>query len=217
MDVKIILFNNMIYGLTKGQYSPTSTVGTVSPSTPYGSVDQPLSPLSLALGAEAGFVARTSDNDVKHMTEVFAAAAAHKGTALVEVLQNCVIFADKVHDPYYGRKVKQENLLYLQHGEPMRYGRDLEKGIVLNGLKLEAKDAPADSEVLVHDSKDTDGTLPFMLSRLGHPAHPVPVGVFRDIERPLFHSAARAQIDKARAKSPPDLGKLFNSGSTWTV
>ncbi len=217
VDLKIILFNNQIYGLTKGQYSPTSNVGTVSPSTPFGSVDLPLSPLSLALGAGATFVARTSDNDVKHMTEVFAAAAAHKGSALVEVLQNCVIFADKVHDPYYGRQVKQDQLLYLQHGEPMRFGKELDKGIVLNGLKLEAKTNPADSEVLVHDSKDAEGTLPFMLSRLAHPTHPVPVGIFRDIERPVFNQDARAQMEKSKQKSPPDLEKLFNSGSTWKV
>jgi 2-oxoglutarate ferredoxin oxidoreductase subunit beta len=217
VDLKIILFNNRIYGLTKGQYSPTSAVGTVSPSTPYGSVDQPLSPLSLALGAEAGFVARTSDNDVKHMTEVFAAAAAHKGSALVEVMQNCVIFADKVHDPYYGRQVKQDHLIYLEHGKPMRYGKELDKGLVLNGLKLEARTNPADDEVLVHDSKAPDSTLAYMLSRLAHPEHPVPVGVFRNIERPVFHEGAHAQVKAAQAKAPADLGRLFNSGSTWTV
>src|SRR3954467_15024519 len=132
MDLKIILFNNRIYGLTKGQYSPTSGVGTVSPSTPYGSVDLPLSPISMALGAEAGFVARTSDNDVKHMGEVFAAAAAYKGAALVEVLQNCVIFADKIHEPYYGRTARQDSLLYLKHGEPMRFGKELEKGLIMD-------------------------------------------------------------------------------------
>jgi 2-oxoglutarate ferredoxin oxidoreductase subunit beta len=217
IDVKIILFNNRIYGLTKGQYSPTSAVGTVSPSTPFGSVDQPLSPLSLALGAEASFVARTSDNDVKHMGEVLAAAAAHKGSALVEVMQNCVIFADKVHDPYYGRQVKADNLVYLEHGKPLRFGKELEKGLVLNGMKIESKTNPADSEVLVHDTKAADPTLAFALSRLTHPEHPVPVGVFRDVERPLFHEAAHAQVTAARAKAEPDLGKLFNSGSTWTV
>ena len=218
VDVKIILFNNRIYGLTKGQYSPTSAVGTVSPSTPFGSVDQPLSPLSLALGAEASFVARTSDNDVKHMTEVFAAAAAHKGSALVEVMQNCVIFADKVHEPYYGRTAKQENLVYLENGKPLRYGKELEKGLVVNGLKVEAKENPAEGEVLVHDTKDTSGTLAFMLSRLTHPDFPVPVGVFRDVERPNYTDAVRAQMEATKAKSPaPDLGKLFNSGSTWTV
>jgi 2-oxoglutarate/2-oxoacid ferredoxin oxidoreductase subunit beta len=217
MDLNIILFNNRIYGLTKGQYSPTSAVGTVSPSSPFGSVDQPLSPLSLALGAEAGFVARTSDNDVKHMTEVFAAAAAHKGAALVEVLQNCVIFADKVHDSYYGRQAKQDNLVYLEHGKPMRYGKELEKGLVLSGLRIDAKENPSDAEVLVHDAKAADSTLAFALSRLSHPAHPVPVGVFRAVDRPLFHEAAHAQVKVARAKAEPDLGKLFNSGSTWTV
>lgn len=217
MDLKIILFNNRIYGLTKGQYSPTSAVGTVSPSTPFGSVDSPLSPLSLALGAEAGFVARTSDNDVKHMTEVFQAAAAYKGAALVEVLQNCVIFADDVHEPYYGRAHKQEALLYLKHGQPMRYGKELEKGLVLKGLHLESKLNPADGEVLVHDEKDASGTLGFMLSRLTYPDYPVPVGVFRNVDRPLYHEAVRAQVETSRKNSPPNLEKLFNSGSTWVV
>jgi 2-oxoglutarate ferredoxin oxidoreductase subunit beta len=217
VDLKIILFNNRIYGLTKGQYSPTSAIGTVSPSTPFGSVDQPLSPLSLALGAEASFVARTSDNDVKHMTEVFAAAAAHKGTALIEVMQNCVIFADKVHDPYYGRAAKQDNLVYLEHGKPLRYGKELEKGLVLNGLSVEARENPADADLLVHDTKEPSGTLAYMLSRLTHPDYPVPVGIFRDVTRPTFHDAAKAQVDAAKAKTPADLGKLFNSGSTWKV
>lgn len=217
VDLKIILFNNRIYGLTKGQYSPTSAVGTVSPSTPFGSVDQPLSPVSLALGAEASFVARTSDNDVKHMTEVFAAAAAHKGTALIEVMQNCVIFADKVHEPYYGRQTKQDNLLYLKDGEPLRFGKENDKGLVLDGLGLAVKENPADGEVVVHDVKDPSGTLPFLLSRFTHPDYPVPVGIFRQVERPTFHDAAKAQVDAAKAKTPADLGKLFNSGSTWTV
>ncbi|HAP00178.1 MAG TPA: 2-oxoacid:ferredoxin oxidoreductase subunit beta [Fibrobacteres bacterium] len=217
VDLKIILFNNRIYGLTKGQYSPTSAVGTVSPSTPFGSVDLPLSPLSLALGAEASFVARTSDNDVKHMTEVFQAAAAHKGSALVEVMQNCVIFADDVHEPYYGRNTKQDTLLYLKHGEPMRFGKEHEKGIVLNGLNMATKVNPSDGEVLVHDEKETSGNLAFMLSRFAYPDFPVPVGVFRSVQRPLFHEAARQQVDTAKQKTPPDLGKLFNSGSTWVV
>ena len=127
VDLKIVLFNNRIYGLTKGQYSPTSAQGTISPSTPFGSVDLPLSPLSLAVGAEAGFVARTSHNGVKHMTEVFQAAAAYKGAAIIEVLQNCVIFADDVHAPYYGRDAKKDHLVYLKHGQPMRYGKEQEK------------------------------------------------------------------------------------------
>jgi 2-oxoglutarate ferredoxin oxidoreductase subunit beta len=217
MDLKIILFNNRIYGLTKGQYSPTSGVGTVSPSTPFGSVDMPLSPISIAVGAEAGFVARTSDNDVKHMTEVFAAAAAYKGAAVVEVMQNCVIFADKVHEPYYGRASKADTLLYLKHGEPMRYGKEMEKGLVLDRFRMAAKANPADGEVLVHDEKDTSGALAFYLSRLSHPEFPVPVGVFRNVERPDYFRAVKAQIDSAKEKSPPNLDKLFNSGSTWTV
>ncbi len=217
VDLKIILFNNKIYGLTKGQYSPTSEVGTVSPSTPFGSVDTPLSPLSLALGAEAGFVARTSDNDVKHMSEVIRAAAAYRGAAVVEVLQNCVIFADDVHEPYYGRATKQDTLLYLSHGKPLRYGKEQEKGLVPKGHGLEARLNPADEAVAVHDEKDPTGSWAFTLSRLTYPEFPVPVGVFRNVDRPLFHEAVRAQVDTARKNNPPNLEKLFNSGSTWVV
>ncbi len=216
-DMKIILFNNRIYGLTKGQYSPTSGVGTVSPSTPAGSVDQPLSPLSVALGSEAGFVARTSDNDVKHMAEVFQAAAAYKGTAVVEVMQNCIIFADKVHDPYYGRTTKQDTLLYLKNGEPLLFGKELEKGLVLDKMQMKVKVNPAESEVIVHDEKDPSGALAFYLSRLTHPEFPVPVGVFRSVERPIYYEGVRAQIEAAQNQSAPNLEKLFNSGSTWTV
>jgi 2-oxoglutarate ferredoxin oxidoreductase subunit beta len=217
MDLKIILFNNRIYGLTKGQYSPTSGVGTVSPSTPFGSVDQPLSPISVAVGAEAGFVARTSDNDVKHMAEVFAAAAAYKGAAVVEVMQNCVIFADKVHEPYYGRASKADTLLYLKHGQPMRYGKEMEKGLVLDRLSIKAKTNPGEAEILVHDEQDATGALAYHLSRLTYPDHPVPVGVFRNVVRPDYYMAVKTQLDNAKEKNPPNLEKLFNSGSTWTV
>jgi 2-oxoglutarate/2-oxoacid ferredoxin oxidoreductase subunit beta len=217
MDLKIILFNNRIYGLTKGQYSPTSGVGTVSPSTPFGSVDLPLSPISMALGAEAGFVARTSDNDVKHMGEVFAAAAAYKGAALVEVLQNCVIFADKIHEPYYGRNERKDNMVYMKHGEPLRYGKELEKGLVLDKMNMTAKTNPAEGETLVHDEKERSGALAFLLSRLSHPEYPVPVGVFRNVERPSYYDAMKSQITAAQTKNPPSLDKLFNSGSTWSV
>ena len=217
MDLKIILFNNKIYGLTKGQYSPTSGVGTVSPSTPFGSVDLPLSPISVAVGAEAGFVARTSDNDVKHMAEVFAAAAAYKGAAVVEVLQNCVIFADKIHEPYYGRPSRQDTLLNLKHGQPLRFGKELEKGLVMDKLQIKVKENPSESEVLVHDEKESSGALAFYLSRLSHPEFPVPVGVFRNLERPSYFEAMKSQIDRAQTANPPNLGKLFNSGSTWVV
>jgi 2-oxoglutarate/2-oxoacid ferredoxin oxidoreductase subunit beta len=217
VDLKIILFNNRIYGLTKGQFSPTSSQGTISPSTPMGSVDAPLSPISLAIGSEATFVARTSDNDVKHMTEVFQAAAEHKGSALIEVMQNCVIFADKVHEPYYGRTAKQDNLLYLKHGQPMRYGKENEKGLVLNGFHLETKVNPSDAEVLVHDETEKTGSLAFHLSRLSFPEYPVPVGIFRSVKRPVYHEGVVKQIEAAQAKGVGSLEKLFNAGNPWTV
>jgi 2-oxoglutarate ferredoxin oxidoreductase subunit beta len=133
-------------------------------------------------------------------------------------MQNCVIFADKVHEPYYGRASKQDNLVYLEHGKPLRYGKEQEKGLVLNGLKVEARENPAESEVLVHDAQEPTGMLAFMLSRLSHPEYPVPVGVFRSVERPTYTDGVRAQMEATKQKSPAaDLGKLFNSGSTWTV
>ncbi len=216
-DLKIILFNNKIYGLTKGQYSPTSDPGTVTSSSPFGAIDHPLSPLSLALGAEATFIARTADNDVKHMTEVFRAAAAHKGTALVEVLQNCVVFADKVWDGAVSRTNRQDGMLYLKHGEPMRFGKELEKGITLNGLTPVIKTNADEKEILVHDEAEKTSALAYMLSRFQHPEFPIPVGILRCIDKPVYTEGLLAQINKAQEKGKGDIRKLLRSGGTWMM
>jgi 2-oxoglutarate ferredoxin oxidoreductase subunit beta len=218
-DVKILLFNNEIYGLTKGQFSPTSRFGMVNKSAPYGTIDEPINPVRLALAAGATFVARTSDNDLAHMAEILRRAADHKGTAFVEILQNCVIFNDKVHEDYYGVKTRKDTLLYLHDKEPLLYGKTVEKGLVLDGFSFKAEEASAaKGKVYVHDEKEETGAIANALARLQHPEMPVPVGVFRAVQRPAYHEMMHAQVDNARkANGEPDLAKLVKGPKTWTV
>src|SRR5205085_4122435 len=190
VDLKIILFNNEIYGLTKGQYSPTSRMGTRTKSSPMGSIEHPLRPLSVAIGAEATFVARTVDVDIHHLTETLKRAAAHKGTAFVEIYQNCIVFNDGVFDYATDKSVKSDNLLYLEDGKPMVFGKDRNKGIRLNG-KLEPEVVELGSgithdDLLIHDARAEEPTLAYLLSRMTAPHFPEPVGVFRAVEKPTF-------------------------------
>src|SRR5262249_36882767 len=169
VDMKIILFNNEIYGLTKGQYSPTSRLGTRTKSSPLGSVENPLRPLSLAIGAEATFVARTIDVDVAHLTETLRRAAAHDGTAFVEIYQNCIVFNDAVFDYATDKAVKADNVLYLEHGKPLVFGKDRNKGIRLNGLDpevVELNGSVALDDLLVHDERAEEPSLAYLLSRM---------------------------------------------------
>ena len=227
VNLKILLFNNRIYGLTKGQYSPTSEVGKVTKSTPLGSVDHPFNPVSLALGAEATFVGRAIDSDRKGLTAVLAAAAAHRGTALVEIFQDCPIFNDGSFDVLRKADTAVERLVPLTHGEPIRFGPPAEDGrgsyaVVQEGFGLRV--APIDEvgadRVVVHDATDHD--LAFALSRLSDQdlTHTV-TGIFRDVQRTTYDDAARAQVDgavaAARAKGGPDLQALLNGRDTWTV
>src|SRR3954451_19154452 len=194
VDLKIILFNNEIYGLTKGQYSPTSRIGTRTKSSPLGSIDNPLRPLSVAIGAEATFVARTVDVDINHLTEVLKKASAHKGTAFVEIYQNCKIFNDGVFEYATDKAIKADNLLYLEHGKPLIFGKDRNKGIRLNGLKPEVVEIGKDCQIddlLTHDEAAAEPTLPYLLSRFVHDEDPnavnpfpEPVGVFRNVRKP---------------------------------
>lgn len=208
-DIKILLFNNEIYGLTKGQYSPTSAQGCVTKSTPTGSIDYPLRPLSIAAAANASFIARTSDNDPKHMTKVFEAAAKHKGTAVIEILQNCVIFNDKVHEPYNGPKQRKDNLLYLEHGEPMQFGKD--RALKLAGLTPELTDSNDDA-VLVHNAETSNTSLAYMLAELSYPQYPVPVGVFHQSIRPCYHELLQdGQAEEKATKD--DIVGLLNQES----
>lgn len=219
-NINMLMFNNQIYGLTKGQFSPTSKQGLATGSSPYGSIDYPLNPLATVVAANGGFVARTSDNDPKHMAEVFEAAAKFKGNSFIEILQNCVIFNDKVHEDYYGRGERQANMLYLEDGAPMIFGKAMDQGIMLDGLNpvvVEVTDENRD-DILVHNAGAQSQMAAYMLSQMSHPEFPVPVGVLRAVERLTFDELLVNQINEIKAKEGEgDLHKLFHSGTTWTV
>jgi 2-oxoglutarate/2-oxoacid ferredoxin oxidoreductase subunit beta len=226
VDIKIILFNNEIYGLTKGQYSPTSRVGTRSKSTPQGSFESPLRPLSVAIAAEATFVARSVDVDIKHLSATLQRAAAHKGSAFVEIYQNCVIFNDDVFSYATDKSVKLDNLLYLEHGRPMTFGKDRSKGIRLHGLNPEVVrlgSGISQDDLFIHDEKADQPTLAYLLSRMAHvdgseDSFPEVVGVLRDVQRPVHHELAEtqmAEVTKARGKG--NLQDLLTGDETWTV
>jgi 2-oxoglutarate ferredoxin oxidoreductase subunit beta len=221
LDINILLFNNQIYGLTKGQYSPTSPPGQRSRSTPYGSLDAPLNPLTLALGAEASFVARSVDVWPKHLAATLKRAAAHKGTSFVEIYQNCNIYNDGAFDWATDKKVKDDHVLELEHAKPMVFGAKGDRGIRLDGLTptvVRLGNGVAESDLLVHDERGADPTLAFALSRLRHPAFPEPFGVLRAVERPLYESQVAEQILAARGNgAEPSLAQLFDSGDTWEV
>ncbi|MDQ1434114.1 MAG: 2-oxoglutarate/2-oxoacid ferredoxin oxidoreductase subunit beta, partial [Actinomycetota bacterium] len=220
--LKILMFNNQIYGLTKGQYSPTSEVGKITKSTPFGSLDHPFNPISIALGAEASFVARTHDMDRKHMTETFRRAQAHPGAAFVEVYQNCNVFNDGAFDTILNKDARPDMLIDLKHGEPVRFGADGQHGVVMNEFGeaqiVEVADVGVD-KLVVHDETRPDPSLAFALSRLAeHPETPTPVGVFRAVDRPAYGVAMQQQLAAAVEKSGPgDMAALLRSAPTWTV
>ena len=222
VNLKILMFNNQIYGLTKGQYSPTSEVGKITKSTPFGSLDHPFNPVSIALGAEASFVARTHDMDRKHMTETFRRAQQHPGAAFVEVYQNCNVFNDGAFDTILNKDARPDMLIDLKHGEPVRFGTDKEKGVVINEFgeaKIVDVADVGEDKLVVHDETRPDPSLAFALSRLAeHPETPTPVGVFRAVERPAYGVSMQQQLVAAAEKSGPgDLGALLRSAPTWTV
>ena len=223
VNLTILLFNNQIYGLTKGQYSPTSEVGKVTKSTPFGSLDQPFNPISLALGAEATFVARTHDMDRQHMIETFRRAHEHRGSALVEIFQNCNVFNDGAFEQITGKKeTRAEMLIPLVHGQPIRFGADGERGVVIDeqGRATIVNVADVGEErLVVHDESRPDPTLAFTLSRLSTgPTMPTPIGVFRAVQRQEYGESSNQQIASAiEQRGPGDLSKLLASGATWTV
>ncbi|MFF4102641.1 2-oxoacid:ferredoxin oxidoreductase subunit beta [Streptomyces sp. NPDC001903] len=224
VNLKILLFNNRIYGLTKGQYSPTSEVGKITKSTPMGSLDAPFNPVSLALGAEATFVARTVDSDRKHLTEVLRAAADHQGTALVEIYQNCSIFNDGAFEVLKDKQTAQEAVIRLEHGRPIRFGVDGHKGVVRDPATgdLDVVDVTPENEsaVLVHDAHAKSPTTAFALSRLADAdtLHRTPIGVFRDIERPVYDTLMAEQLQAAvDSKGKGDLAGVMAGNDTWTV
>jgi 2-oxoglutarate ferredoxin oxidoreductase subunit beta len=222
VNITILLFNNQIYGLTKGQYSPTSEQGKVTKSTPFGSLDTPFNPVSVALGAEATFVARTHDMDRKHMQEMFRRAHDHHGAALVEIYQNCNVFNDGAFEGITGRDHRADMLIPLRHGEPIRFGADGGRGVVAQAdgrlVVVDVADVGEDA-LLVHDEHRDDPGLAFALSRLSHgPSQPTPIGVFRDVTRPEYGDAMTQQVvDAQTRRGAGDLTALLTSGGTWTV
>jgi 2-oxoglutarate ferredoxin oxidoreductase subunit beta len=221
LDVNIILFNNRIYGLTKGQYSPTSPLGTVTKSTPMGTIANPLHILSVAIGCEATFVARTIDVHQQHLGMVLRRAAEHRGTSFVEVYQNCVVFYDGAFGYATGRELRSQHTLELEHGKPLVFGKNRDKGIRLNGLEPEVVTLGGgitEKDLLVHDEKATQPSLAYLLSRMHYPDFPEPIGVFRAVDRPKYDDLLNAQVQEAiRTQGPGDLDALFHSGETWTV
>ena len=221
VDLKVILFNNRIYGLTKGQYSPTSEIGKKTKSSPMGTVEQPINPICLALAAEATFVARTLDADPKHMQEILKRAAAHKGSAFVEIFQNCTLFNDGAFADFASRPVRQDQTLALQHGEPMVFGKEKNRGLRLTGVApeiVDLGDGVNESDLLVHDETVGSPTLAYLLSQLEYPQFPVPLGVYRSIERPTYDRLLEDQVQgEAEKDGAGDLEQLLNSGDTWEV
>ncbi|MER6748237.1 2-oxoacid:ferredoxin oxidoreductase subunit beta [Streptomyces fungicidicus] len=224
VNLKILLFNNRIYGLTKGQYSPTSEVGKITKSTPMGSLDAPFNPVSLAIGAEASFVARTVDSDRKHLTEVLRQAADHPGTALVEIYQNCNIFNDGAFDVLKDRQKAEEAVIRLEHGAPIRFGADQAKGVVRDpatgDLQVVTVTPDNAADILVHDAHSASPTTAFALSRLADPdtLHQTPIGVFRSVQRPVYDTLMTDQLDTAvEQHGKGDLAALLTGADTWTV
>jgi len=222
IDINIVLFNNQIYGLTKGQYSPTSPLGSKTKSTPYGSVDNPLNPLSVAIGCEATFAARAVDVDIKHLTEILRRTAAHKGTSFVEVYQDCNVFNSGAFFYASKKNEKEDNIVYLEHGKPLIFGKNRDKGVRLNAHGrpevVELSSGISEDDLLFHDEHADDPSLSFLLAQMRHPEFPEPLGVFRDVERPVYDEAVRHQVTDARERlGDGDLDALFNSGDTWVV
>jgi 2-oxoglutarate/2-oxoacid ferredoxin oxidoreductase subunit beta len=221
VNLTIVLFNNQIYGLTKGQYSPTSEPGKVTKSTPFGSLDYPYNPVSLALGAEASFVARTHDMERKHMMETIRRAYEHKGAAFVEVYQNCNVYNDGAFDLITAKDARPKMLIQLTHGEPIRFGPEGEWGVVMDegSARVVEVAGVGEDRLVVHDERREDPSLAFALSRLASgPTSPTPVGVFRAVERPDYGTMLNQQlVAAAERRGPGDLDALLQSGSTWTV
>ena len=221
LDINVLLFNNRIYGLTKGQYSPTSEVGKRTKSTPAGSVDYPVNPLLFALGSEATFIARTTDTDQKHMVETFKAAQAHKGTSFVEVFQNCVIFNNKTFDSVTGRDVRNDQVMFLEEGKPLVYGEGDSKGIKLNGLNMETvelSEGSSTDDLLVHNPKDPNPAYATLLAQMTYPTFPTPLGVLRQLEgRETYEESVVGQIEHAQTKGEGSLQELLTGNNSWVV
>jgi 2-oxoglutarate ferredoxin oxidoreductase subunit beta len=222
LGVKVLLFNNKIYGLTKGQYSPTSEVGKKAKSTPFGSVDRPFYPLSLALGAEATFVARSVDVFQTHLKATLRKAAAHQGSAFLEILQNCNIFNDGAWEQLTEKDVRDDHIIAIEHGQPLIFGKNKDKGIRMNGLNLEVVslgDGTTEKDLIVHDERHPNPAYAFLLSRMdSQPGFPTPLGVLRAVDAPRYEDLMNDQVKSVIAKKGKgDLGKLLRAGDIWEV
>jgi 2-oxoglutarate ferredoxin oxidoreductase subunit beta len=222
IDINIILFNNEIYGLTKGQYSPTSGKGLVTKTSPYGTIEEPFSVGELVIGARGKFLARTVDANVTLSTQIYIEAALHKGTSVVEVLQNCVIFNDGIHQNVTGREVRDDRTIILEHNKPMIFGKENDKGLVLDGLKLKVvrlgENGITREDLLVHDAKEPNPGIHYMLANMKYPEYPVALGVIRSVEGHTYETDLEEQLEKVRKSSDIKcVDDLLTSGSTWKV
>ena len=221
VDLQIILHNNEIYGLTKGQYSPTSEFGKRTKSSPYGTIDRPLQPLSVAIGAEATFVARSIDADALHLVSTLERSYKHRGASFVEVFQNCNIFNDGAFADFTAKEVRSDRTIVLEHGKPMIFGKERDKGLRMAGTKLEVVQLGggiSESDLLVHDETRDDPSIAFMLSRMTWPEYPVALGVLRAVDRPTYDVLMTEQIEQAiAAEGEGELKDIFLEGDTWTV
>ena len=222
IDINIILFNNEIYGLTKGQYSPTSNKGLVTKTSPFGTVEEPFSVGELVIGAKGKFFARTIDTNISLSTQIYAEAEKHKGTSVVEVLQNCVIFNDGVHDVVADKEVRDDRTIILKHGQPMIFGKGNNKGLVLEGLKLKVvtlgENGITEKNILVHDASEPNPGIQYMLANMRYPEYPVALGVIRSVPWPTYEKLVEEQIDEIQKKAKIKcMDDLLTSGSTWNV
>lgn len=219
VDINVLLFNNRIYGLTKGQFSPTTNLGQTTKSSPQGTIDNPFNPGELVLGANGKFFARVTDTNLKLMTEIFIEAEKHKGASIIEIMQNCVIFNNKVYSDYTDREVKEDHQLHVQHGKPMIFGKELNKGLVLKGFKLEivtiGENGVTEDDILVHDAYEEDSTLHNMLTKL---PMPIVTGVIRSVKDDTFEQRMKVQVEEVEKKSPyKSVDDLLVSGETWEI
>jgi 2-oxoglutarate ferredoxin oxidoreductase subunit beta len=222
VDLTIMLFNNQIYGLTKGQYSPTTPMGAITKTSPCGTLETPFKPAELVLGAQGTFFARVADTSPKMMAEVLEEATLHKGTSVVEILQNCIIFADKTHAMVTGKEYRDDHQVYLKHGEPILFGKDKTKGIRLNRCRLDVvepgKDGVTMDDILVHDQYDPDPTIQMLLAKMTPPAYPMAIGVIRSAEAETFDRLVEEQIDLQKAQSSIRcVDDMLNSGDVIEI
>ncbi len=223
VNLNLLLFNNQIYGLTKGQYSPTSLFGQVTKSSPYGTVEQPFHPGELVIGAQGKFFARSIDNKVKETTAILIKADKHVGTSVVEILQNCVIYNNGAHDAITSKETRDDNQIWLEHGKPMLFGKEKDKGLVLNGFKLKVvkvgENGIKESDILVHDAHETDPYLHLALINMSVvKGYPVAFGIIRQVEAPAYDELVELQIKDVQSRSRiKNMDDVLNSGSTWVV